>query len=308
MLQISETNDWVDIPDSELVSINNNLCFRYRVQNTVKLTHRLARLAQNTKDDKNLQFLCANDKTGDSIDVSTQCIFNCSYCYCNNPYIKSRIQSWSIDDLYLTPTRQVAFIDYLERRKDLIKSYPLRFGSLSDFPNTHFGLIRKLLDLCNETDTKTILITKNKDIIPLVYGVSTVLLYSVDTGKYDSPSSIETYCNLLEKYPNLRLFCMTVDFQELRWFYEKIEKYNIPFDNVQFVAFHGQILDTEKNKAPVKSQLDCLLKPETLQLLTKRACCVNGRCLSCSLLCGINLKSIKSFNFKPYKHCRKAVI
>lgn len=308
MLSIADNGNWLSLPDSELISMNNSLCFRYRVENAVKLTNRLARLAQNTKDDWNLQFLCANDKTGDSIDVTTKCIFMCQYCYCNNPYIKAKMQYWSIDDLYLTPTRQNAFRNYLLRRKDLVKGYPLRFGSLADFPSSHFGLVRKLLDICNETDTKTIFITKNKDIIPIVYNAATVVLYSVDTGKYNSPSSLETYCNLSERFPKLRMFSMVVDFTELRWFYEKIVTYNIPLEKIQFVAFHGQITDTEKNKSPITSQLNCLLKPEMLQLLTGRACCVNGRCLSCSLLCGINQTSVTKFTFKPFKYPKKGVI
>lgn len=304
LLSIADNGNWLSLPDSDLISMNDSLCFRYRVENTTKLTNRLARLAQNTKDVCNIQFLCANDKTGDSVDVTTKCIYNCQYCYCNTPYNKAKLQYWSIDDLYLTPTRQNAFRNYLLRRKDLVKGYPLRFGSLADFPNSHFGLVRKLLDICTETETKSIIVTKNKDIIPLVYNVATVTLYSIDTGKYNSPSNLETFCSLLEKYPNIRMFSMTVDFTELRWFYEMIERYNIPMDSIQFVAFHGQVTNTEKNKAPVNSQLNCLLKPEMLQLLTGRACCVNGRCLSCSLLCGINKKSITNYTFKPYKYLK----
>lgn len=304
IMVIAEGSKWQEFSDTELAKMNDSLCFRYRIQTTVYKTSKLARFAQTWKDNFGLQWLCANDKTGDSVDVTTNCMFNCSYCYCNNPYIKSRIQPWSIDDLYLTPTRQEAFRNYLIARKQLVKNHPLRFGSLADFPNSMLGTILKLLEICKDTNTRTIFVTKNKDIIPIVYDLASVTLYSVDHGIYNAPSNIGKYVSLQREYPNLRMFGMVVDFSELRWFYRRIDSYRIPLENIQFVSYHGQIIKTEKNKPGVQSQLTNLLKPEMLQLLTGRACCVNGRCLSCTLLCGLG-KTINKFTFKPYKHIIK---
>lgn len=304
---LDEDLNWQDAGTDELLKANTTIAKHQETEASKEKTKRLERLtvrynySRAKRDAVRLRFMCGNNKTGDSVDFTNDCIFKCSYCYVNSPHMeKQRAQgkTWEIEPDYLTPEREQVFREYLRARKAIVSNYPLRFFSLADCPDSHVSMLKRLLQICLEENTSTIVISKNEAIIPHVYGLATSLLYSVDTGGYNAPTSITRYVQLLETYPKLRAFFMVVDLPDFATVDGWVNTYGL--QHFQIVAYHGQLKDTEIRKTPVVSAHGKMLKPGLLSVLSNQAwgknvsCCMPNKCVSCPIKCGVTAKDVKA--------------
>lgn len=299
---IIDGEDWRSFTNGELAAVNRIVQMKHipdlvqqRTDGFKRLLARYRYSASAKRNGNPLLCLSVNRKTGDSFDVrTTGCIYDCAYCYLNDPHLKAQIEERGIElpmD-WLTPTRERLFRQYLRDRKEIVRNHPLRFFSLGDCPDEYVPMVQRFLLLCQAEDTETIVVTKNESALRQLYPLATRCLYSVDRGIYGSPTSIERYATLRVEMPNLRMFGMVVDFDELRWFQERIEDFGI--DNYQLVAYHGQLNATEKSgDPPVQSSLGQEMKPMLLNVITKQiggkavGCCAINRCAGCPFRCGV---------------------
>jgi len=304
--------NWTDFGDDMLMRANQVIYEKQESAGMIAINRKLHTLAARfnyhrakpKREATQLKFIGANRKTGDSVDFMNTCFYSCSYCYASAAYAeKSKVQnSWSLDYNYLTITREHIFRQYLQARKNIIKSYPLRFFSLADCPTTHIPMLARLLEICNEEDTETMVISKNEDTIPTTSRLATAVLYSLDRGGYNAPTDITRYVELWKEYPKLRAFFMVIDLDDFRLYLDWIKKYQLT--NFQFVAYHGQLFDTEDTPAPVKSAHTRLLKAGFLQILSQNeldkavACCAPSKCVGCWFKCGVNPDTSVKFKLK----------
>lgn len=266
------------VSESILLELNNGILYRLQKNsNAIRITMRLQRNAVKYGYKRDLYFVCSNTKTGDSIDFTNLCDYHCAYCYVQSPHVKEKVEKhyWRVDADYLTVEKENLFIDYLTERKKIAPHYFLRFFSLADCKTENAGLLKKLLEVCKRCNVKTVVVTKNHEIIPFIIDVSNTVLYSIDNGSFNSPSSIEKYIDLKENYTTLKAFCMVTDIRDIKMFYHDIpNKYH---SSLQFVSYHGKLLNGRK-----------LLKPQLVNMLTGKACCLKGLCVNCALQCQIN--------------------
>lgn len=306
---MENVDNWADFSDSQLLCANSCLAISNNVdgidQKVKKLSLKVATLWKKpskyikgctTEDD--LMFVCSNSKTVASIDFQNYCMNRCSYCYAQSSHAQSMLVKtgkWKVSAEYLTPYKERRFRLFLNWYKQNLPGYPLRFFSLADCEDENIGLLQKLVRVCKEEKVKTIVISKNENAIRGVYDLADSILYSVDSGKYNSPTSFERYVELQKEMENLRAFLLVVDFEELRMFQNKIENSGIPYNNFQFVAYHG-------SSKIVDSNIGTVIKPMFLDMLTNgKACCSDtNKCLGCHLLCGLRNNS-KSIQYTMYK-------
>lgn len=279
------------ITDDRLWDVNTAIRMNHTAEKANKLSYKIMRTAIRYARKYNIKWLRANRKTCLSVEGANYCDKGCTYCYVNNPVLQRQILrngKWEVTPDDLTPEAEQGFIKFLGKFKELSPKGFIRFFSFCDCMENQVEIFQRVAELCNEAGVPSVVITKEPLAVPALYGLATKVIYSVDSGKYNSPSSFTQYAEFLEKYPDLRLFYMVADFEELRDAMYKIRKADIPAENVQYVAYHGQIQDTPTRKTPVKAPY--MMKPMLLQLLTNRACCTSNRCISCLLRCGLNEK------------------
>lgn len=294
---MDNVGNWSEYTEDELLLANNCLAKSNGIEgidNKVKkLSLKVATLWKTPSkyddtlsEEDDLSFVCSNGKAVASIDFQNYCSYKCSYCYVQSSYAKARLEKigkWKVSSDYLTPRREKRFRLFLNWFKEnLPRNYPLRFFSLADCEDDNTGLLQKLLRVCKEENVKTIVISKNENAIMASYGLADSVLYSVDIGKYDSPTSFKRYVELQREMINLKAFLMVVDFEELEAFQFMIKYSGIPSENFQFVAYHG-------TQDVVDSTIGTIVKPMFLNMLTNgNACCsATNKCLGCHLMCGL---------------------
>lgn len=294
----------LELCDEELYKLNDVILFRHSRPNRDRKRDSIFKLVnkysyrRKLDDKKKLAFIRANNKTGDSIDFSPDCQFECVYCYINAPHTKEQLanKDWTLDaNDTLDYWKVREFVEYLRDRKEISKYYPLRFFSLSDCPDDQIDNLCELLEICESESVPTIVISKNRKVHESPASeLATTILYSIDNGSFNSPTSIEEYVELFEMKPKIRAFFMVTDFKDLRLFNSWIVKYKLW--NFQMVSYHGQFMDSDMRKAPVK--IPAQISPMLLDIITDKlyrqslGCCSVSRCMSCSFKCGI--KSIRS--------------
>lgn len=291
------TLDWLGLTDTELVKANHAVSLEQTVAGCVAKSKRVTNLGIHIY--QSVQIVRANSKTGCAVDFSNQCPFmlegkGCDYCYMAEKINQGRIKGreWAVCSEYLTPTKENLFRAFLKRFKRVAPGHFLRFFGMSDVADTHIGLMIKLLDICKSEGVKTTVITKNPLAAKAACNFASSVNYSVDNGNYNSPSSISQYVELRKEFPDIRMFGMVVDYNDIRLFENWMDVYNIPKTHVQLVAYHGSI-------SRIQSSASTVIKPMFLNILTNGyACCANGLCIGCPLQCGVKGNKEMSPTFK----------
>ena len=274
-------------------NLNKSINDKIRLLNNLAIKYNTPRRREKSID---IPFIRANRKTGNSVDFRNTCDGKCTYCYVNSPSMVGQLKDhkWELDPSCLTPTREKIFREeYLQERKKIVPSYFLRFFSLADGYPSDAGLLKKILEICNEEKVKTVVISKKDYTIKTAYPLATSTLYSIDNGNYNAPSSWSRFVELKKEMPNLRGFYMIVDYTELKTAFQRIAKDNIDKKDVQFIGYHGQLHDTKQAKTMVHSITGKTIKPVFVDMLTNgQGCCSDtGKCLGCHLACGIRKPS-----------------
>lgn len=311
---ISNIDNWTDYNTEDMLLANKCLSRRNNVDSidikvrrltpsVTKLWKSPSKYSKGYTEKDDLMFVCSNSKTAVSIDFSNTCIYKCSYCYIQSEHAKSLLATrgeWSVPSYYLTPNRENRFRLFLNWYKEnLPGKYPLRFFSIGDCSDNYIGLLQKLLRICKEENVKTVVISKNETAIKASYGIADSTLYSVDIGKYNSPTSFKRYIQLQKEMENLIAFLMVVDFDELTAFQFMIKYSGIPTENFQFVAYHGTLIDMD-------SSIDTNIKPMFLNILTNgNACCATtNKCIGCHLKCGLGKRSNDKYTLYRNTKCK----
>ncbi len=257
-----------DLSEDEFYQVNHAVLFDRTIPNRVKATSdRLFRLALRYKQ-KGLRVICSNTKTGDSVDFRNFCtIGKCKYCYVQNPIVQTQMSAcWetSLDN------RQVAlFREYLKVRKTIVPNYFLRFFSFADCDNKDLSDLDVLLGICQDEGVKAVVISKNYNTfeVSTKYYPDCVSYYSLDSGKYNAPSSVSKFGKLVAKYgKGVRAFYLVCNYGEFK---DCIS--SMPTDTV-VVPYHGHLSTVNITE---------LLKPKALKLFYPKVCCTSNRCLGC---------------------------
>lgn len=283
--------DWRGLTDVDLMKCNYAISSEQTIPACVAKTKKLSNLGIMVYQD--IPFVRPNSKTGCSVDFDNTCYYSCRYCYMNSTIMQQRLEGkrWAVspgDVDALIPN----FRHFLTRFKKIAPAHFLRFFSVSDYKEKYHFSLEKLLIVCAEENVKTTVITKSMDAVRIALPLATSVNYSIDNGTYGSPSDIYKFMELwnesfkgnrlMGETVNLpRLFAMIVDFKDLRQLEDWLETYELSANNVQVVAYHGDLWR-------VRSSLKKAIKPMFLYMLTNgRACCANGRCIGCPIQCGV---------------------